>query len=153
MVASGPSCRFLAVALTGLWLAGCSDASKEAPVSMKPGKYAMKLGAFGKPNEQLCFSSSDAANLDQVIRKYFYFYDDCTHKPAPRVGNSVSGTVVCKVDSTTGWDTSYTGAVQAEALTLNVEMVNYAPAVGSPNGREEVRSDGRVSAARIGECS
>jgi hypothetical protein len=114
--------------------------------------YDIKIGSFGKADEQMCFGASDADNFDRIVRKYYYFTADCSHKADPRVGNALKGTIQCPIAPTTGWDTSYTASVEAEQLKVDAKIVNYVTE-GSPEKREEIVTEGRLTATRVGNCS
>ena len=132
--------------------ASCSNPESEAPVELTPGMYAIKVGSLGKAKDQLCFSASDVDNVDRLIKKYYAFLEEgCSHKTEPRVGNKVSGAISCEIDPTAGWKTTYTGALAAESITVDAEIVNYAndPA----DKREEVTTESRLTAQRVGNCS
>ena len=145
--------RFAIVcAMAAFGLSSCSNPESEAPVEVTPGMYAIKVGSFGKAKDQLCFSAGDADNVDRLIKKYYAFLEEgCSHKTEPRVGNKVSGAISCEIDPTAGWKTTYTGTLAADSITVNAEIVNYAN--DTSGKREEVTTQGQLTAQRVGDCS
>ena len=132
-------------------LSSCSSPESEAPVELTPGMYAIKVGSFGKAKDQLCFSSGDVENVDRLIKKYYAFVEGgCSHKTEPRVGNKVSGAISCEIDPTAGWKTTYTGAVAADSIAVDAQIVNYAN--DAAGNREEVTTQGQLTAQRVGDC-
>ena len=130
----------------------CSNPESEAPVELTPGMYAIKVGSFGKAKDQLCFSASDVDNVDRLIRKYYAFLEEgCSLETEPRVGNKVSGAISCEIDPTAGWKTTYTGILTADSIVVDAEIVNYAN--DSSDKREEVTTESRLTAQRVGNCS
>ena len=141
-----------ALALFGL--AGCSDPASETPVSLQPGLYELKVGsATPKADDKLCFASGDLENVDRMVRKYYYFLEDCSHSKEERIGNEVKGKVRCEIDPTTGWSTDYKASIAAQKLTIDATMVNYVKNDDPNQGNaEEITNEGRYTAVRIGVC-
>ena len=144
--------RFAIVcAMAAFGLSSCSNPESEAPVEVTPGMYAIKVGSFGKAKDQLCFSASDADNVDRLIKKYYAFVEGgCSHKTDERVGNKVSGAISCEIDPTAGWKTTYTGTLAADSITVDAEILNYAN--DSSGKREEVTTESGLTAQRVGNC-
>ena len=144
------SAMFCVIAALGS--ASCSNPESEAPVELTPGMYAIKVGSFGKAKDQLCFSASHVDNVDRLIKKYYAFIEGgCSHKTEPRVGNKVSGAISCEIDPTAGWKTTYTGALAADSITVDAQILNYANDLSGK--REEVTTESRLTGQRVGNCS
>ena len=154
MPASRLSRSALLCAIAILASPSCSNPESETPVALTPGMYAVQLGSLGKADQQICFSGSDADSVDRLIRKNYAFLESgCSHKADQRVGNRVSGAISCEIDPTAGFRTTYTGTLTADSITVDAEIRNYAPALGSTDKREEVTTESRLTAKRIGDCS
>lgn len=139
--------------MTVLGSSSCSNPKNEAPVALTPGLYAVQIGAFGKEDSRMCFSGSDVDNVDKLIRKYYAFLEaGCSHKADQRVGNSISGAISCEIDSTAGYNTTYSGILTTDSLTVDATIVNYAPTIGASDKREEVTTESRLNARRVGSC-
>lgn len=134
-------------------LSSCTNPESETPVALTPGLYAVQVGSFGKAKDQLCFTNGDDQNVNRLIKKYYAFLEEgCSHKTDARVGNRVSGTISCEIDTTSGFKTTYEGSLTTDSITVDATIVNYAPALGSDE-REEKTTESRLTARRIGPCT
>lgn len=126
-------------------------------------EYSSALRAAREPS--LYLASLDA-EADRAIRNYLVLHPGCTSRPAPRVGNALSGTITCPLDPRMAVGTvtiTYEGAVAADGVEATSRMVfDFQPVPGALGPDEErqvamatkaVEQVGiKLKAERTGEC-
>lgn len=176
------SVRFIPLLTMGLALAltACTppaDPSTQEPVDPAPGLYRITLGGAGlaqyaqqgpgKTEDEVCVTSRESPRFaDRAIRNYFVLHPGCTTRPAPRVGNAVSGTITCPLDPKRAAGTvtiTYEGVVAADGVEATSRMAfDFQPVPGALGPDEErqvamatkaMEQVGiRLKAERTGEC-
>lgn len=169
----------VAVALA-LSACSASDPANDAPVELKEGEYAVVYsgqadGMFGTNSravdglpKKLCLSAAldDADKVAKLARTYYKLHDGCTHEGADRVGNMVSGKMVCGLDpdrfSSGDWTIAYTGNLSNEAVRLEGKIKINIPTDNLTAEEREVMKDAPdafdgvalvIEATRTGDCS
>lgn len=173
------------IGAAGLAVSACSqrDAASEAPVTPLDGQYALIMKAGGTMGAMMPAksSSSDARPLpvciagghgdgliSTVLRRGGMLHPGCTHSPAPRVGNALSGQFICPTDPQRApggrFVLDYTGSVaenEVEAsMAMTLDMPESALAGMSAEQRVQMEQAGdmmesvpiNVVATRTGDC-
>jgi hypothetical protein len=175
--------RFVAAALLALTMAGCSprDPASEERVDPLDGQYEVNIEAGGavgalvpknsnsEPLRSVCVRNGSGATFAAAVPLAGALHPGCTHSPAPRQGNALSGRFTCPLDQRMAPGgqavSDYQGAVSEQGveidLTTRMIIPESAYAAMPPEQAAQIRQSialmesipMRVVAQRTGDCT
>ncbi|MEQ9506318.1 MAG: DUF3617 family protein [Hyphomonas sp.] len=123
-----------ALAFAATACSGSSDPATQEPVTLTPGLYETRkttkvkhLAAETEAGKPVCVRAGDAESFPHKLAESSALaHRGCQTVRAPRVGNTVSGEVVCGVDRKMAAGSNrfvYSGALAADRVTLEGNRV------------------------------
>lgn len=175
--------RFVAGAMLLLAATGCSprDPASEERVDPLDGQYEVNIEAGGavgalvpknsnsEPLRSVCVRNGSGATFAAAVPLAGALHPGCTHSPAPRQGNALSGRITCPLDQRMAPGgqavSDYQGTVseQGVAIDLATRMIipESAYAEMPPEQAAQIRQSiavmesipMRIVAQRTGDCT
>jgi hypothetical protein len=135
--------RHVFIGIPCLFLGSCGtapDPATETPVDLQPGQYQVTMGGGGlakfipvqkdgpgSVDQSICVTAEQAKTWPKpFVQNYLYLHEGCSLTGSKRVGNAVSGAILCPVDPDKAqgkMTVNYTGSMARDAVTVEAKMV------------------------------